>query len=87
MTVIRHAPRIGRRGQLTLPSAIRKQLDLKEGDQINLIIRGDEIVLRPVKQTLLDLRGSVPVSDAQDFGAIRNQVIRDHARQSIDRPE
>jgi len=75
-----HAPVIGRRGQLTLPSEIRKQLGLREGDRVNLICRADEVVLRPVRNTLLDLRGSVPVSGPQDFSAIRRQVTQDHAR-------
>jgi hypothetical protein len=32
----------------------------------------------PATQTLLDLRGSVPVSEPQDFAAIRKAVISWH---------
>jgi len=71
---------IGRRGQMTVPRDIRRSLHLEEGDRIAFIRRGDEVILQPLTTTLLDLRGSVPVDEPQDFAAIRDQVIRDHAR-------
>ena len=82
----RHAVTLGRRGQVTLPSEFRKQLDLREGDRINFIRRGDELILRPVKQTLLDLRGSAAVSGPQDFSAIRRQVIQEYASRVVHGP-
>jgi len=71
---------VGRRGQVTVPRAIRQWLQLQEGDRIAFIRRGDEIILQPLDRTLLDLRGSVPVSEPQDFAAIRRQVIEERAR-------
>jgi antitoxin PrlF len=73
--------KIGRRGQVTLPRQLRRLLDLQEGDRIAFVQRGEELVLHPIKKTLLDLRGSVPVSGPQDFDAIRQQVIHTHADQ------
>ena len=35
----------------------------------------DDTVMKPVAQTLLDLRGSISVSGEQDFDAIRKQVL------------
>ena len=67
--------KIGRRGQITLPSQIRQQIGLQEGDRIALVMQGDTIILRPLSKTLLDLRGSIAVSEPQDFSAIRRQVI------------
>jgi AbrB family looped-hinge helix DNA binding protein len=77
--------KVGRRGQVTLPSAIRRQLNLKEGDRVAYVISGEDVVLLPLTRTLLDLRGSVPVSEPQDFDAIRRdairqQVVEKHAR-------
>ena len=77
--------KVGRRGQVTLPRAIRRQLNLKEGDRVAYVISGEEVVLLPLTRTLLDLRGSVPVSEPQDFesirrDAIRRQVVEEHAR-------
>ena len=71
--------KIGRRGQITLPSAIRRQTGLVEGDRVALIPQGEKIILRPITQSLLELRGSVPVSSAQDFTAVRQQVIAHQA--------
>ncbi len=68
--------KIGRRGQITLPRMIRQWLDLKEGDRVAFVKRDDEIVLQPLSQTLLDLRGSISVSTPQDFDAIRHQVVQ-----------
>ena len=66
---------VGRRGYITIPRNLRRQIGLKEGDRVTLVVEGDQIVLRPITQTLLDLRGSVPVKGPQDFDAIRKQVI------------
>ena len=66
---------VGRHGRITIPHNIRHQFRLKEGDRIALVVQGDQIMLRPIRQTLLDLRGSVPVSGPQDFDATRNQII------------
>jgi len=73
--------KVGRRGQITVPKTIRRWLNLREGDRLTFIKKGEEIVLQPLARTLLDLRGSVPVSQPQDFDAIRRRVIKHHARQ------
>jgi len=75
--------RVGRRGQITIPKTIRRWLNLREGDRLVFIQRGDEVILQPLTRTLLDLRGSVPVSEPQDFDAIRQQVIQQHAHKVI----
>jgi hypothetical protein len=45
--------------------------------------RGDEVILQPLTRTLFDLRGSVPVSGAQDFTTIRQQVIETHVQKVV----
>ncbi|MGC1374682.1 MAG: hypothetical protein WA821_00555 [Anaerolineales bacterium] len=44
-------------------------------------VRGERMLIKPVPQTLLNLRGSIPVSDEQDFDAVRKQVITKRAKQ------
>ena len=75
--------KIGRRGQVTVPSRLRQQLDLQEGDSVAIVRRGEDLLLRPLKKTLLDLRGSVPVSSPQDFAAIRQTVIASHVDRHV----
>lgn len=72
---------VGRRGQMTVPRAIRRALNLKEGDRVVFIQRGNQVVLQPLTKTLFDLRGSVSATHPQDFAVIREQVIKEHARQ------
>ena len=76
--------KVGRRGQITLPRAVRRWLKLREKDRVAFIRRGDEVVLQPLSQSLLDLRGSVPVRGEQDFGTIREAVIRERARKAAE---
>ena len=71
---------VGRRGQLTIPSHIRRQLGLQEGDRVAFISQGDQVVLVPLRQTLLDLRGSVPVQGEQDFESVRKASLAAQAR-------
>jgi AbrB family looped-hinge helix DNA binding protein len=75
--------KIGKRGQITLPREIRLVWDVNEGDHVAFLQRGDDILVRPLKQTLRDLRGSVPVPEPQDFDAVRQQVKLAVARQVI----
>ncbi len=72
--------RIGRRGQVTLPQAVRRRLGLQEGDRVAFVPFGDRFLLHPVGKTLLDLRGSVPVEGPQDLDALRRQAVAEHAR-------
>ena len=76
--------RIGRRGQITIPSAMRRELRLEEGQQVMVQVRGGELVLRPARRSIFALRGSVPVDGPQDFGAIRAQVIGDRTQRTTD---
>jgi AbrB family looped-hinge helix DNA binding protein len=76
--------KVGRRGQITLPLAIRRRLRLQKGDRVAFIPRGEKVLLQPLNRTLLDLRGSIPVSEPQDFDAIGRQVVADHARKVVD---
>jgi len=71
---------VGRRGQLTIPRDIRRQLGLQEGDRVAFISQGDQVVLIPLRQSLLDLRGTVPVQGEQDFEAVRKASLEARAR-------
>lgn len=72
--------RIGRRGQITLPREVRRRINVDEGDRIAFIIEGEQVIIKPITQSLLDLRGSVDVSGEQDFNAIRKAVEAKRAK-------
>ena len=66
---------ITRKGQITIPKAIRDRLGVKEGEKVHCVIRGEEVVLKVVKGTILDLRGSVqPSAYPEDFEKVRQSV-------------
>ena len=50
---------ISSKGQITLPSNIRNKLDIKPKDKVEIVIRGDEIILKSVP-SFRKLRGSIP---------------------------
>jgi len=72
--------RIGRRGQITLPREVRRRIKVEEGDQIAFIIEGEQVMIKPITQSLLDLRGSVGVTGEQDFDAIRVEMTARRAQ-------
>ncbi len=68
------ATRVGRRGQIVLPKEVRTKIKVAEGDQIAFVIDGEQVVIKPITHTLLELRGRVKVPRKQDFESIRKQV-------------
>jgi AbrB family looped-hinge helix DNA binding protein len=72
--------KVGRRGQIVLPRPVRQWLKVDQGDRVVFIRRGNEIILQPLTQTLLDLRGSIAVDGPQDFNAIRRQVFNERGQ-------
>jgi len=59
---------------------LTSQQFLKEGDSLAIIPLENQVILRPLTQTLLDLRGSIPVDAPQDFEEIRKRVIASRGR-------
>lgn len=75
------ATKVGRRGQITLPKKVREWLGISKGDRIIFLREDDEVKIKPIRRTLLDLRGVIQVSEPQDFQAIRQKVIAERAKE------
>ncbi len=70
-----------RKGQVTIPKPIRDWLGVKEGEKVFFVTRGDEVVLKVLRGTILDLKGSIKASrHPEDFEAIRRSVKQTMAR-------
>jgi len=49
---------VSSKGQITLPSDVRNKLDIKPKDKIEIVIKGEEIILRSVP-SFRGLRGTI----------------------------
>ena len=74
--------RVSPKGQITLPREIRRKLKIKAGDQMVVILDGEQIVFKPFTKTLLDMRGSIKVRGTQDFDKIRREVLKKRAKRN-----
>lgn len=69
------ASTVTRKGQVTIPKAIRDRLGVREGEKVFFVLRGDEVVLKPLHGDILELKGSIkPSAHPEDFEAIRRKV-------------
>ncbi len=61
-----------KKGQITIPKEIREELGLKEHDRVNFVKKGKEIIIKPIRGNILDLKGSViPKNKPEDFEKVR----------------
>lgn len=77
--------RLTTKGQVTIPKEIHDLLGLETGDRVLFVRQGDQVVVRPIKATLNDLRGSVtPRKRPEDFDDVRHQIRRSVAERNRD---
>ncbi len=61
-----------KKGQTTIPKEIRAFLKLEAKDKIIYQVENDKVIMRPLKGSILDLRGSVKTEEKPvDFERIR----------------
>lgn len=73
-----------RKGQVTIPKVIRDRLGLKEGEKVFFMMRGEEVVLKVIKGTILELKGSVRSAGRPEvFRNIRQLVKGTVARRVV----
>ncbi|TES93098.1 MAG: AbrB/MazE/SpoVT family DNA-binding domain-containing protein, partial [Candidatus Cloacimonadota bacterium] len=46
--------RVTRKGQVTIPKDIRDFLEIETGDKVIFEIRGEDVIIIPVKKTIFD---------------------------------
>lgn len=75
--------RVNPKGQITLPREIRRKLKIKPGDQMAVILDGEQIIFKPFTKTLLEMRGSIQVKGEQNFDRIRREVLKKRAKRNL----
>ena len=76
---------VSEKGQLTLPSAIRRKAHIHPGTRVEIEVREDEIILRPLK-SLRELAGVFRYAaegKTGTFEEIREQVMTDIAKEIV----
>ena len=77
------ASTVTRKGQITIPKAIRDRLGVNEGEKVVFVLRGEEVVLKVIRGSVLDLKGSVkPREHPEDFELIRKSVRREVSKRT-----
>ncbi len=64
--------RVGRNFQVTIPSEVRKQIDLSEGDYVRTGIRGDWIILEPIE--VMERKKKIPSDNIWKEGVLKKFI-------------
>jgi AbrB family looped-hinge helix DNA binding protein len=73
--------KVGPRGQITIPKSFRKSLEFGPGDSVTIVQVGEELHLKPVKETIFDFIGSIsPGEGSADWEDIRAEAIEERAK-------
>ena len=66
---------VTRKGQVTIPSAVRKHLGIGTPDKIAIVVADDgQVAIRPATLTVRNLRGILPSLPGQDAGDFENLI-------------
>lgn len=69
------ASRMTSKGQVTIPAEVREHLGLKPKDSVQFEVKGDEVVMKPVRSEILKWFGSVkPRRRPEDWKKLREEV-------------
>ncbi len=66
---------VSSKGQITLPAKVRQELGIRSRDKVQFFIRGDEIVIKPLR-SFRQLRGSLSPRKGDQRKAMRDAVAR-----------
>lgn len=79
--------RVGPRGQVTIPKALRDSLGIKPGDNVAIVQDGDFLKLQPVTKTLYDLVGSIKSKKPLNWDEIEASVKQSVATRIMESAE
>jgi len=65
------------KGQMTIPKEVRKALNLRPSEKVIIVVEGDRAILQPLRGNLLDIGGSVKITEREkpiEFKKVREEV-------------
>lgn len=76
--------KVGPRGQITIPKSYRESLKIAPGDNVVIVESEGELHLRPVTETIFDMRGIIQVDEPQDLEAVLEETKRRVSRKIVE---
>jgi AbrB family looped-hinge helix DNA binding protein len=79
---------VTRKGQVTVPAAVRQHLGLATPDKVAFVIEGQEVRLRPARRSLEEVFGSVaplPGRETADFDEQIQEALAEASGHMLDR--
>ena len=76
--------KVGPRGQITIPKSYRESLNIDPGDNVMIVESEGELHLRPITETIFDMRGIIQVEEPQDLEAVLEETKRRVARKIVE---
>jgi len=76
------------KGQMTIPKEVRKALNLRPSEKVIIVVEGNRAILQPLKGNLLDIGGSVKITDKEkpiEFKKVREEVRKRVAKRTATR--
>jgi len=76
------------KGQMTIPKEVRKALNLHPSEKVIIVVEGNRAIIQPLKGNLLDIGGSVKITDREkpiDFKKVREEVKKRVAKKVASR--
>lgn len=75
---------VTKKGQTTIPAKIRKALKLRAGDAVKYELNRGQVILEPVRGSILDAAGSVaPRRRPEDFKKMRQKTKKAVADRAV----
>lgn len=74
------------KGQMTVPKEVRKALNLKPSEKVIIVVEGNQAVIKPLKGNILDIGGSIKISDKEkpvNFPKVREEVKKRIAKKAV----
>lgn len=69
------------RGQITIPSEIRKKLNLHSGNKLEFVLKDGQVLMLPINKSVKDLKGILPKPTKALTCEEMNNIIRDRGNQ------
>jgi AbrB family looped-hinge helix DNA binding protein len=76
------------KGQMTIPKEVRKALNLRPSEKVIIVVEGNRAILQPLRGNLLDIGGSVKITDREkpiEFKKVREEVRKRVGRKAASR--